>query len=79
MIVITVELWPFGNYAARRTIATGLIVNDGTGTREVGNYTTSFLLNGPRRRWERGSKVVNFKRLRLNVWRLIQRALEEAL
>lgn len=38
MLKIRIELWPFGNEAQKREIATMDLWNDGTGDRYVGNY-----------------------------------------
>lgn len=46
MIVVKVELWPFGDEDAKRVLGTTIIVNDGTGTKEKGNYDT-VLADGP--------------------------------
>ena len=38
MLVVRIELWPYGDPSRRKTLATGTIVNDGTGTTTEGNY-----------------------------------------
>lgn len=38
MIVVKVELWPFGDEARREEIGRLHIVNDGSGDSETGNY-----------------------------------------
>ena len=38
MIYIPIELWPYGDKKRKRTIGSAIIVNDGTGTVETGNY-----------------------------------------
>lgn len=38
MIVVKIELWPRGDPNQAREIGRAEIVNDGTGTREKGNY-----------------------------------------
>ena len=47
MIKITIELWPYGDSTKSKTIAEGIIYNDGTGTHEIGNYKSEFY-NGAR-------------------------------
>jgi hypothetical protein len=79
VIVIRVEIWPHGIEAAKREIGIATIANDGTGTDEIGHYRASFALVGPRRRWTRASRVVDFKRLQKNIWALIREALNNAL
>lgn len=38
MIVVKIELWPFGKKEMAQTIGCVTIANDGTGTHEKGNY-----------------------------------------
>lgn len=38
MLVVKIEVWPFGSEEQRRDIAQMVIVNDGTGDLEWGNY-----------------------------------------
>src|SRR5262245_34111022 len=38
MIVVKVELWPGGSEARKRSLGIAFIVNDGTGTKALGNY-----------------------------------------
>ena len=44
VLVIKVELWPYGDEARKEVIATGVIANDGTGTSEVGRYDAHFAM-----------------------------------
>lgn len=46
MIRVTVELLPYGYEEGKRTIASGTITNDGTGTIEVGHYRAQFKSDG---------------------------------
>lgn len=69
MIRVTVELVPWGKEAEKKTIGTMVIVNDGTGSREMGNYKY-YILN------ENGDSIYDghytkFPRA-LRIWRLIQ-------
>lgn len=43
MLVVRVEIWPFGNADARREIGRTYIWNDGTGDIERGNYNVAVL------------------------------------
>lgn len=76
MIVITVEIWPFGYKDNRRTLSTAHIWNDGTGTNEIGNYGY--------RVFDENNKIINkgviknYPR-RLMVWNLIYRILRKVL
>lgn len=38
MLQVTIELWPFGQEEYKRVIGGLQIANDGTGTKEKGNY-----------------------------------------
>lgn len=38
MIVVKVELWPFGQEELAKTLGVATITNDGTGTQDSGNY-----------------------------------------
>ena len=57
------------------TLATGKIVNTGTGTPTRGNYVV-VLRDAAGREWRRGT-VADFPRKRLLAWDLLYRALEE--
>lgn len=41
MIKISIEMWPCGDESRKEEIAKGMIANDGTGTKKVGNYVYS--------------------------------------
>lgn len=82
MLVVRIELWPRGDRSQAREIATGMIVNDGKGTTEMGLYDVLLL---KRNRgvirvahvgdvWKRG-RVEGFPRKRLGPWDLLFRAL----
>lgn len=43
MLVVKIEIWPFGNKHKARTLGEMHIVNDGTGTGERGNYRADIL------------------------------------
>jgi hypothetical protein len=76
MIVIKVEMWPRGVESRKREIGSLRIANDGTGTREIGNYT--YDLRGAKERTMGEGRVMGFARLREHVWDLITRVLEHA-
>ena len=73
MIVIKVELWPFGDESKARQIALGKISNDGTGDQMLGNYDAEFICN----LGIKTSQVTNHNR-GLSAWKLISKALKEA-
>jgi len=69
MIRVTVELVPFGEESQKKVIGTMKIINDATGSREMGNYKYSI-------QNEAGDTVESgvykgFPRA-LRIWRLIQ-------
>lgn len=88
MIRVRIELCPLGDERpeAVREIGRMYIANDGTGTRERGDYkvavcrkgTTAVPLNPKGPCTARGGRVINYPRLDHSVWRLITRALHVA-
>lgn len=85
MIVIRVELWPYGFEEQKETLGTAVIFNNGTGTKSSGNYRAIFGKRGQdllktirgRRPW-REVEVKDFPRERLLGWDLVFRALRAA-
>ncbi len=83
MLVVSVHLWPGGNRDKSVLLATGVIINDATGTKEVGNYNIvlskqkHYRVEDHPQPWKQ-VEVKNFPRLRKNVWNLLYRALKEA-
>ena len=77
MIVVTIELWPYGFSTNKKILGRGIIFNDGTGDQKVGNY--GFKLWGKRNAvWKEGA-VTKFPRLRRNAWDLLYRCLREGI
>ena len=76
MLVIKMELWPFGDESAAKEIARCTIGNDGTGDEDTGNYEVA-LFNG-KRKWKKG-RVENFPRQLLEGWDLLYRGLHNIL
>jgi hypothetical protein len=81
MLVIKVELWPYGDESRAEQIATGVIANDGTGTAEVGRYVSFFAhgdmpasLIASTLQEQPGGVRVHHRR-RESVWRLVHKAL----
>jgi hypothetical protein len=74
MLVIRIELWPGGDEARKRTLATGTITNLGTGSMARGNYFAD-LRNAAGRPW-RHCAVTDFPRKRLLAWDLLYRTLK---
>lgn len=82
MIVVKIELWPYGMEDRAREIARMIIANDG-GTAELGDYAVQVEAPPPGTpkalRWpSRTVHVRQFKRLTTPIWVLVQRALTEA-
>lgn len=85
MIVIKVELWPGGFESLKQTLGTGVIFNDGTGTKSRGNYVAKFIRRDvdPTRlargdyKSARSTVVENFPRLTKNAWHLMTEAFTE--
>lgn len=70
MIRITVQLLPKGDEARARTLGSMDIVNDGTGSEELGNYDAT--LHAEYTPPEgRKARVINFRRQRQSVWTLV--------
>jgi hypothetical protein len=77
MLLINVTLLPGGDAMAAKTIATGVIVNDETGTEERGNYFVRFQeADGA---GDAHASVMEWPRLKRGVWELVHEALEAAL
>lgn len=75
MIRITIELWPYGSQERSRLLGTMDIINDGTGTKERGNYTIRF--RDKAGRVFKNSKVKNWPRISKSIWKLIQRVFQD--
>lgn len=52
-----------------------VIYNDGTGTKDRGNYVTNLLRKGTTDKVQRRGFVTNYPRLSYSVWELVKRAL----
>ena len=76
MIRVTVELIPFGVGIPQR-LGVMHIANDGTGTKNRGNYKAHVYRKGS---WQiaREGIVTNYPRLSYNIWRLVVRCLRSA-
>jgi hypothetical protein len=80
MLVVKIELWPFGDAARAKEIARTYIWNQGTGTKELGDYGVHVCKEGDFQHpldgypAERSADIGAYPR-RLPVWHLIIRAL----
>jgi len=82
MIVVNIELWPHGSKDRSKTIGNLVIVNDGTGNVEHGNYNVALSHAGiyygkKKEPWKTGS-VKNHKRM-LSPYHLVYKAIKNTL
>ncbi len=77
MIVIKVELWPFGYEEKKRELGRMHIANVG-GSATRGDYKVKVMRKGTERTVQREGEVTNYPRQSYSVWRLVQRALRSA-
>lgn len=70
MIRITVEMVPRGDESRKRKLAMMEIVNENTGTMEVGNYTGTLHAEYTNPAGRKG-RIEGFRRQRQSVWSLI--------
>jgi hypothetical protein len=81
VIRVTVEMVPKGDESKAFTLAQGIIANDGTGDLETGNYVYGFSAQvtkkNPEPEIKTSGRLTGFKRLRDDVWVLINRCLTE--
>lgn len=80
MVKVTIELCPYGFEANKEVLGVVYISNDGTGTRESGNYNVEIDNEHIKRKTgievEHLYRVENFPRLNLGVYDLLYRALK---
>lgn len=76
MLVIPIELWPFGIEPEKRTLGRLEIANDGTGTRTRGSYNVR--VYGAHGRVIREARVEDWPRQAKPVQALLLAALEAA-
>lgn len=73
MIEVTVNLLPQGIKDKKRLLGIMNIINNGTGTQEIGNYDAYIIHEGKGNMYE----VRGFLRQKNDVWDLIQEVLEK--
>ena len=78
MIVVKVEIWPFGDEKKAHEIGRLLIHNRGDHPDRPrrGNYGVRLLRRGSKTAIRRTAEVLNHARLSNDVWKLIRKALE---
>ncbi len=78
MLVVRIELWPFGDEDAKLTLGVGYIANDGTGNHYTGNYNFKLMKSPEYAKtpgvWKKG-RVERFPRVSHGPWDLLYRAL----
>lgn len=78
MIRVTVELVPYG-IGKPKHLGTAIIYNDGSGTKQSGNYKFKLSRRGQPETFIKSGEVKNFPRLRKNAWHLLHLVLKEVL
>ena len=79
MIRIEIYIWPFGFENKKKLLHVMNIANDGTGSKESGNYKFTAFRKGTKSSIWREGKIEKFPRLRLNSWHLLARILPKML
>ena len=81
MVVVKIELWPYGIKERAREIGRLNIVNDGSGDTRIGHYKVEVkhggIFSGKEGNWKTGV-VKNHKRI-LSPYHLVYRAIKNAL
>lgn len=77
MIRITVELFPWGSEKYKTKIGQIDIINDGSGTKNTGNYNIKLYRKGSNSTITKTGKIYNFPRLRKNIYELLYLGLKE--
>ena len=77
MIVVKVELWPGGHEDRKRELGRMHLTNQGTGTRERGNYAVKLMRRGTVDVVQRTTDIENYPRQSYPVWELVRRALQK--
>lgn len=76
MIVVKVELWPFGSESRKRILGEAHIINDATGSKTKGNYKFKLFKKNKHGIWKTG-EIKNFPRLRRNGYDLLYLCLKQ--
>jgi len=79
MIKVTIEVYPFGIEKLKRHVGTMIISNDGTGTKEMGNYNVKLSKFKEPDKWWKEGRVDGFKRKLRGPYDLIYIALHNLL
>lgn len=73
MLRVTIELLPHGREDNKKVIGIMEVMNDGSGTEEIGNY--NIILREGKKEFKRGG-VNEFHRKELGPWDLVYQALQ---
>jgi hypothetical protein len=74
MIVVRIELWPKGDATKAEHLGTARIVNDGTGTPDLGHYAVELSKWRSDKPWKSG-RLENFPRKQFGPWDLLGMAI----
>jgi len=81
MIVVKIELWPFGDHTKSRLLGVCSITNDGTGDLKHGNYNAALSHAGKfinrKGMWKKGRVEHHLRKL--SPYHLVYKALKAAL
>lgn len=77
MIIVKVELWPWGQESKAKEIGRMTIANDGTSnSSKRGNYNVKIMRRGTTNTVIKQKRVEDYPRLSYSIWELVRRALE---
>ncbi len=82
MVVVTIELWPFGDHTKKRLLGVAKIANDLSGDKKYGNYVVDLshagkFMDKKKGTWKSGR--VEHHRRSLSPYHLVCKALKNAL
>jgi hypothetical protein len=79
VVVVKVELWPWGSEKLKKEIGRMTITNDGTSDNpNIGNYIVRIFRKGSTETVQREAPVTDYRRKTEPVWKLVRLALEAA-
>ncbi len=70
MVRITIEIVPYGSLENKRILGSVDIINDGTGTKTIGNYSVT-AINGNGKVF-RKCKIEGYRRKADSIWKLMK-------
>ena len=75
MLVVKIELWPYGNENEKEELGRMEIINDGSGTLRRGNYDVRVCRKDNYDKYVREGRVEGYARKSYSVWELVKRSL----